>query len=108
MNASTEESSSCTDCQGLTSASMQPTRAHPYLVFSGSSRETGARQFLCLLCRSTFSFETPHAAIDSAVEEITIVRAGSGKAASEAGEALSGDLQYQHTRTDNKGTGGQA
>ena len=87
---------------------MQPTRAHPYLVFSGTSRETGARQFNCLLCRSTFSFETPHAGVDSAVDEITIVRAGSPKAASAGGEDATGEFHPLPKRPDNEGTGGQA
>ena len=62
MDASTERSR-CTDCLELTSTSLQRTRAHPYLVFSGTSRATGAREFLCVLCRSTFSFE-PHQAVE--------------------------------------------
>jgi hypothetical protein len=101
VDASTVKSP-CTDCQGLTSASMQPTRAHPYLVFSGTSRVTGAREFLCVLCRSTFSFEPPHAGIDSPMGEYRVV-----EKAREESEDYSGQVHIDHTTPDNEGTGGQ-
>ncbi len=56
MNAN---ANACRDCEDLTSASIRATRAHPYLVSSGTERDTGARQFLCVLCKSAFSFGTP-------------------------------------------------
>lgn len=96
MDASTDRTA-CRDCQGLTSASVQPTRAHPYLVFSGTSRATGAREFLCVLCRTTFSFELQRASAG----------AGGGQAATfTQDEAAHGDASVRTVRPGDHSTRG--